>query len=163
MWKNKTTKSYFYATHHETIFISIIHYMYVTLEPRGFSTHGWAWGKEAGEEAKPNLRYPLGAHGRSFEHADPIRSCYSGFRVKIWPRNLNDGFWLDRWKGPTCASGLEVFILPCEVLILHLFVSEKTSGVHVPFRWSWMLTTISTICTGNKVFWFPFLVLLSGS
>ena len=66
-------------------------------------------------------------------------------------------------KDLTCASGLEVLILPCEVLILHLFVSEKTSGVHVPFRWSWMLTTISTICTGNKVFWFPFLVLLSGS
>ena len=67
-----------------------------TLEPGGFVTHKHTWSKEVGKVVKPNTREPLGTHIRSFEHTDPIISHLWGLQVKIWLRNLNNGFWLDQ-------------------------------------------------------------------
>ena len=93
------------------------------LKPRGFLAHKRVWG----EETKPNVREPLGAHVRSFECADPIRSRYWNFWVGVWLRNLTNSFWLDLVH-PKDLTWAPRGSLAFRLFASCSFVSEKTSG-----------------------------------
>ena len=72
-----------------------------------------------------NAREPLGAHVRSFERANPIRSRHWGFCFRFWHGNLTNGFWLDRHvqKDLTCAPRGS---LAFRLFASRSFLSEKT-------------------------------------
>ena len=84
-----------------------------------------------------NTREPLGAHVRSFEHVDPIRS-----RVRFWLGNLKNSFWLYRRVQTTkhvCPKVLSPSVL---LLDSRSFVSKKASGFQVHHT-QWMFNYVA--------------------
>ena len=103
------------------------------------------------EAKRRNAREPLGAHIRSFECADPIRSRYCGFWVRFWLGNLTNSLWLDQHVQRTqhvCPEVPSHSASPLHLFALCSFMSKKTSGflgkARLVFREStcWWLVTI---------------------
>ena len=98
-----------------------------------------------------NAREPLGAHVRSFERANPIRSRHWGFCFRFWHGNLTNGFWLDRHvqKDLTCA--------PRGSLAFRLFASSPHvrfwARKHLGSRVGWLAIAAQST---RQLHWLPF-------